>query len=1420
MSSIKVFPEENKVLVQNPKNENNKDDNNNKKDRIIKAPRIIFDKHHIKGITATAVLPMRVGNCPLLLSGGEDKVINVWSVEKGSLLLTLDGHSARVSSLMTYSFDSDNNNVIIVSSSWDETIRVWPVACINNLLEGEISREEAQDMIKSGCKMFKEHKNRVSAVEVIRVTNIDGKENTFLISASLDNTMRVYDFSSILNSHVERFKKLVEDSSKDNDNNNNNNSVELKFLFKIYDLEVTWWMSMKTYISSTYGPLVLSGGKDHSLRVWKIEPPPEGQKESKPLKYIVGHSSRILNIDIFEEDGQPIVITTCRDFLIRLFSLDSTELIRVIEGHTSSILSISLYRGNSGDANSSVVVVSACVKGNVRVWSSQGELLRIFSGHTDETTSVTCFPSPDDPSGFVVVSGSKDKTLRTWLYAEEKSITLLEHGIINPDGTIAGKKDFTDKSKTVRKKLVKVMCVAVYSEDDKRPLIVTGCDDSSLRVWELSRSTQQGVLKWAKKIHTETEPISCVKIYYPPENFVNFSDNNNNNKLNLSHVFVLTGSRDGTVCATNIIDGTPMCAPWSEHAEAVTCISLFRGFYLPEDPTKNILPFFVSGSEDNKLVVAPLYHGTKTLMNNAKADQVEKLDGHEFDVTDVIIFFTPTITESDNLNIAKPGLLSPKNSRPNSARSNVPHMPNFSAIWQRNPIIISGSMDNSIKIWSYPSCTIITTIDFLPTHVTSLAILNGDPPVLAAGGGDGVIRLWSLRLSYNSEDLSPKTIPLTPLEGHRDEVQSLVMYEGVDGADPVLVSGSWDTTMIVWSLKSYKRIKILEGHKAEITCLTIFSPGGTDMAVASASIDGNVRVLYDFLAKLPKTDVIKELYKLDRRELGEKRIKWNRISELVDQFRAEQFFTIHFHLFIYSLEINRHDFLVLFLPLTFIGLRKACMNQLLQKAIHEDTKSLVAAKTIVNCWCQFLGRDINSDQDLIYTDPKISLLQVSDLISLSKRCPFDFIRLICSIKLISAKKNKPFDDDAYYFDEFNDKQIKNWKQKKTLTENEYDKDNDNEEVESTTSLMWLPLHNPYGLEMLMAFSEVCDETGSVEIFNSEAGMLALKFAWIRFGLWGYVKSTLIYLTYVAVVSFTNFKFLEYEVDDNEAGVYAPIIIVLLFDLYFFYDEFDQMIEMKIKYFYDFWNQIDFLHIAGNTIGCILRLIYQDETDASRAVLAIASIAMWFNVLYYLRAFELTGPLVSMILKIAVDIIPFLIVLLLVILGFSQAFWLLSDVEGLSFSTIDGSLITSFTFMLGGYDNKVFEGTSLYSFSVFLSCIYMLIVSILLLNLLIALMGDSYQSVRENGLAQWRLEQAQLIIEQRCLPDAGNEPNWIYVLKNKDNHNDNNNNDKKNEIDSIIEHQRQNNENLIRSVKELLSDEMNKLREEFSLNKTY
>ena len=137
--------------------------------------------------------------------------------------------------------------------------------------------------------------------------------------------------------------------------------------------------------------------------------------------------------------------------------------------------------------------------------------------------------------------------------------------------------------------------------------------------------------------------------------------------------------------------------------------------------------------------------------------------------------------------------------------------------------------------------------------------------------------------------------------------------------------------------------------------------------------------------------------------------------------------------------------------------------------------------------------------------------------------------------------------------------------------------------------------------------------------------------------------------------------------------------------------------------------------------------------------------------------------VSMIFQIAYDIRFFLLVLFLVLAGFAQAFFILSvDAEGFPFSTVRGAFLNSFIYMLGSYDTD-FTGTALPQLGTLLVVIFLLIMAILMLNLLIALMGQSFATVAENGLGQWKYELASILIDQAELLDISIAP-CIFVLK--------------------------------------------------------
>jgi hypothetical protein len=125
-------------------------------------------------------------------------------------------------------------------------------------------------------------------------------------------------------------------------------------------------------------------------------------------------------------------------------------------------------------------------------------------------------------------------------------------------------------------------------------------------------------------------------------------------------------------------------------------------------------------------------------------------------------------------------------------------------------------------------------------------------------------------------------------------------------------------------------------------------------------------------------------------------------------------------------------------------------------------------------------------------------------------------------------------------------------------------------------------------------------------------------------------------------------------------------------------------------------------------------------------------------------------IVSMIIQIGKDIRYFLLVQLLMICGFAQAFWILSYEHSFIFSTPSDSFLRTFIYMLGqGFDADLvkFEDSAVPIVNTVLFCAFLLFLYILMLNLLISLMSDSYNKVRMKGLGTWRMEQTSIILAQ-------------------------------------------------------------------------
>lgn len=138
----------------------------------------------------------------------------------------------------------------------------------------------------------------------------------------------------------------------------------------------------------------------------------------------------------------------------------------------------------------------------------------------------------------------------------------------------------------------------------------------------------------------------------------------------------------------------------------------------------------------------------------------------------------------------------------------------------------------------------------------------------------------------------------------------------------------------------------------------------------------------------------------------------------------------------------------------------------------------------------------------------------------------------------------------------------------------------------------------------------------------------------------------------------------------------------------------------------------------------------------------------------------------MIVTIAERIRVYLFVLGCVLIGFVFAFWLLANSDpSQPFGSLDNSFINSFLFMLGqNVSNESFTGFVNEKLGTFILVIFCILMMILMLNLLIAMMSDAYDTVRAKGAAAWRKEQASTIIELDYLYSEIQFPKTLHVLK--------------------------------------------------------
>ncbi len=154
------------------------------------------------------------------------------------------------------------------------------------------------------------------------------------------------------------------------------------------------------------------------------------------------------------------------------------------------------------------------------------------------------------------------------------------------------------------------------------------------------------------------------------------------------------------------------------------------------------------------------------------------------------------------------------------------------AITPNGETLVSGSYDNTVKLWNLKTGKLIKTLEGHKEAVTSVAI-TPDGQILASGSNDNTVKVWDSK----SGEL------LRTLDTNKAAVTSIIINP--DGEN--LISANTNKTIKFWNLKTGELQRTL---KAETVSLAISADGKT---LFSGNNDGTIQLFDSFTGKLLKT---------------------------------------------------------------------------------------------------------------------------------------------------------------------------------------------------------------------------------------------------------------------------------------------------------------------------------------------------------------------------------------------------------------------------------------------------------------------------------------------------------------------------------------------------------------------------------------
>lgn len=313
----------------------------------------------------------------------------------------------------------------------------------------------------------------------------------------------------------------------------------------------------------------------------------------------------------------------------------------------------------------------------------------------------------------------------------------------------------------------------------------------------------------------------------------------------------------------------------------------------------------------------------------------------------------------------------------------------------------------------------------------------------------------------------------------------------------------------------------------------------------------------------------------------------------------------------------------------------------------------------------------------------------------------------------------------------------------------------------------------FGLNMVSGSSEslelilsICNCPNS-EIFTTDFIRLLLREKWQNIK-WLMMFQGLTYIFYLLSLMF-------YLTSDLWPIPYLSTDLILLIgfciNAYLIFYELIQMFFEGLEYWREAWNYVDLIRFSLYTALCIV--VWYDYTTIQNSgyfndLKIVLVLVSWIRGLTYFSLINSTRYLTALILEVISDMSSFMILTFYSIIGLSLMLFCSSDVKNDMFYSYFG-----FTFMttIGEYESFGHSASGFQPISLIIFTITSIINTIVMMNLLISIIGDTFDRVQQGiavadlkqlgfmiyeieSLMFWRRNRKETVYMQRLCPKHG------------------------------------------------------------------